>query len=548
MGGGGARAGEARGVGGGGGARTGDALDDRQREAAGLLAGERVKTDDLALALGLGLAAEHRTLGHVTPKPHAPAVELVGARSVQDNALCETVVVLKEEHNRLVEVLLPQSEAKLLLRSAQDDAALLDQGGFVHEPAGLARCTRTPRLLLDKLGPHLSPVHVRRAGLIVVGGAEAEMLCAEAAARPQPRRERVQAKSRRQDRQQRGPHHGKCRPPPDAIYLAGASFRLWTAPTGMLERMMTGLWLVASAAASSLPCSAPLRPLGTAGTLVRYCYEGATLKRNGRLLPLSTRPTGESVLAALEADGADLQHFAPRVYDSEMEGWAPLLSDTNFAHDELEDQSLRPQIHVTLFRKRPPAVPPLEEAATSGFFTCGVVGAKNSHNLGSLWRSAFQLGAAGIFIVNDRGATAPLRESSDTMKAWRHVPLVRYDDWNAFSAAQPFGAQWVAVEMGGEPLEDFVHPERAVYILGSEDSGLPESVLRSCHRHVTLPCERAESFNGAHPPVPHPSRARPSLTPRVSSRHLASRAQQSPWQALSSCTTDSPSSERPVQI
>ena len=54
----------------------------------------------------------------------------------------------------------------------------------------------------------------------------------------------------------------------------------------------------------------------------------------------------------------------------------------------------------------------------------------------------------------------------------------------------------VAVEMGGEPLHTFEHPERAVYVLGSEDNGLPEAVLRACHRHVALPSAREyDSFN-----------------------------------------------------
>lgn len=29
----------------------------------------------------------------------------------------------------------------------------------------------------------------------------------------------------------------------------------------------------------------------------------------------------------------------------------------------------------------------------------------------------------------------------------------------------------VAVEMGGTSLEDFEHPDRAIYLLGSEDAG-----------------------------------------------------------------------------
>ena len=59
-----------------------------------------------------------------------------------------------------------------------------------------------------------------------------------------------------------------------------------------------------------------------------------------------------------------------------------------------------------------------------------------------------------------------------------------------FAKALPYSAQLVAVEMGGEPLAEFEHPKRAVYLLGSEDNGIPEYVLRMCHKRVTLPCVR----------------------------------------------------------
>ena len=31
----------------------------------------------------------------------------------------------------------------------------------------------------------------------------------------------------------------------------------------------------------------------------------------------------------------------------------------------------------------------------------------------------------------------------------------------------------------------------------TEDNGLPQSVVRACHRHVTLPAKKYESFNVA---------------------------------------------------
>lgn len=196
------------------------------------------------------------------------------------------------------------------------------------------------------------------------------------------------------------------------------------------------------------------------------------------------------MLAALRGDGADLDRFTPRVYDPALSGWTQLADETLF------DVGESSRVDVQLFRDRTAEERAMSDAGSStadGFFTIGVVGLKSTHNLGTLWRSAYQLGAASIFVVGDRYSP----QTSDTVKAWRHVPLVGHADWNAFAAASPFGAVWVGCEMGGEPLETFEHPERAVYILGSEDSGLPESVVKACHCTVELPSVRYESFNVA---------------------------------------------------
>ena len=52
----------------------------------------------------------------------------------------------------------------------------------------------------------------------------------------------------------------------------------------------------------------------------------------------------------------------------------------------------------------------------------------------------------------------------------------------------PFAFTPVAVEFGEyESLYDFEHPELATYVFGAEDKGIPQSVLRKCHRFVTIP-------------------------------------------------------------
>ena len=51
--------------------------------------------------------------------------------------------------------------------------------------------------------------------------------------------------------------------------------------------------------------------------------------------------------------------------------------------------------------------------------------------------------------------------------------------------------------MGGTPLEKFVHPRNAIYMLGSEDHGIPKSVVRGCREVVSLESEMYGSYNVA---------------------------------------------------
>lgn len=111
-----------------------------------------------------------------------------------------------------------------------------------------------------------------------------------------------------------------------------------------------------------------------------------------------------------------------------------------------------------------------------------------------MWRSAWQLGATEIFTVAERW---PKRQASDTYKAWRHIPYRKYADVDALLESLPYSCPLIGVEMGGKPLGGFSHPERACYLLGAEDHGLPEQVLDQCHQIVSLPSVRTPSFNVA---------------------------------------------------
>lgn len=130
-----------------------------------------------------------------------------------------------------------------------------------------------------------------------------------------------------------------------------------------------------------------------------------------------------------------------------------------------------------------------------GFFEIGIMQGKNSVNLGTLWRSANIMGAAGIFTI---GARYPKKHQTDTMNTPKHVPLREFPNPSAFEKSIPRGTKVIAIELdgGAESLVSFKHPERAIYLLGSEDKGLPKDVINKCDMVIKIPFDK-NSFNVA---------------------------------------------------
>ena len=126
-----------------------------------------------------------------------------------------------------------------------------------------------------------------------------------------------------------------------------------------------------------------------------------------------------------------------------------------------------------------------------GYFEIGIFHGKTPENVGTLWRSAYQMGAAGIFTIGRRYP----KQASDTVQAYRHVPLRNYATFDEFYAALPYDCPLIGVEMGGKPLARTTHPERGIYLLGAEDHGLPPEIAKRCHRLISLPSVRTNSYN-----------------------------------------------------
>lgn len=129
----------------------------------------------------------------------------------------------------------------------------------------------------------------------------------------------------------------------------------------------------------------------------------------------------------------------------------------------------------------------------SGYYEIGIFHTKTAQNVGTLWRSAYQLGAAGIFTIGRRYD----RMASDTYDVANNIPMRHYENFDEFIANRPVNAVLVGVEMGGEPLAEFVHPRNAVYLLGAEDHGLPPDILAKCNKVVSLQAVRQPSYNVA---------------------------------------------------
>ena len=112
-----------------------------------------------------------------------------------------------------------------------------------------------------------------------------------------------------------------------------------------------------------------------------------------------------------------------------------------------------------------------------GYFGIGVYKPKTETNIGTLYRSAHSFGADFIFIIGKRYKKQP----SDTLNSTLHLPLYEFTTWEDFKEHLPKGCQIVCIELDerAKDLKTFCHPERAVYVLGAEDNGIPKEYLKT---------------------------------------------------------------------
>lgn len=131
----------------------------------------------------------------------------------------------------------------------------------------------------------------------------------------------------------------------------------------------------------------------------------------------------------------------------------------------------------------------------TGYSGIAIYHPKTEANVGTLWRSSMNFDVKLLATIGRRYK----RQSSDTCKAPLSLPLHHYRDLDDLIEHLPHGCPLIGVELHERavPLTGFRHPPQAMYLLGAEDHGLPDSVIARCHALVQIPTPTPWSLNVA---------------------------------------------------
>lgn len=67
--------------------------------------------------------------------------------------------------------------------------------------------------------------------------------------------------------------------------------------------------------------------------------------------------------------------------------------------------------------------------------------------------------------------------------------MFKFKAFEDFLSALPKGASLIGIELDPRSISvtTYKHPERAVYLLGAEDNGLPQDILGRCDDIIQIP-------------------------------------------------------------
>lgn len=144
-----------------------------------------------------------------------------------------------------------------------------------------------------------------------------------------------------------------------------------------------------------------------------------------------------------------------------------------------------PQIHQKVYRNR----------ALENFCGVAVEAPKLHGNIGVVFRTAATLG--NVDFLATVGARYDKNNHWDPCDSHRILPTWHFDAFADLRQRLPLCCVLVGVELTSDSVDlaTFDHPDRAVYLFGSEDTGLSQQARRSCRSIIRLPSATGTSMN-----------------------------------------------------
>lgn len=110
---------------------------------------------------------------------------------------------------------------------------------------------------------------------------------------------------------------------------------------------------------------------------------------------------------------------------------------------------------------------------------------KSPTNVGAVMRAAGCFNLDGVFYSGTRFNRAA-QFNTDTKKVHQSTPLTHSED---FIASKPTGCHLVCVDLvdGATPLNQFEHPDNAMYLFGPEDGTISQALIDQADAVVYIP-------------------------------------------------------------
>ena len=123
---------------------------------------------------------------------------------------------------------------------------------------------------------------------------------------------------------------------------------------------------------------------------------------------------------------------------------------------------------------------------------------KFASNIGTMARNAELLGCDKLYVAHPGRVNSNVG-ATDTAKSFRRIGEFIDCEEDLIDSARSDGYSIVAVELeeDAEKLLGYEHPDNVLYVIGSEDRGLPQQIMDKVDTCVIVPADKPWSFNAA---------------------------------------------------